>query len=96
MYETDLLASVYVPLLPINQSLINDIVVLLYLRLILLMHLFSFLLFISRKLQLSSVFIILFLCPVPNLVQSRGVSPRRRHCGAGVNVTKLGPLTYTM
>ncbi|KAK2174042.1 hypothetical protein NP493_828g00005 [Ridgeia piscesae] len=34
-----------------------------------------FLVFISRKLQLSSIIRILFLCPVPNQLQSRGVSP---------------------
>ena len=34
-----------------------------------------FLVFISRKLQLSSIVRILFLCPVPNQLQSRGVSP---------------------
>ena len=32
------------------------------------------LVFISRKLQLSSIVRILFLCPVPNQLQSRGVS----------------------
>ena len=34
------------------------------------------LVFISRKLELSSIFRILFLCPVPHQLQSRGVSPR--------------------
>ena len=32
-----------------------------------------FIVFISRKLQLSSIVRILFLCPVPNHLQSRGV-----------------------
>ena len=34
-----------------------------------------FLIFISRNLQLSSIVRISFLCPVPNQVQSREVSP---------------------
>ena len=36
-----------------------------------------FLVSTSRKLQLSSIVRILFLCPVPNQLQSRGVSPAR-------------------
>ena len=37
---------------------------------------FIFLVFINRKQQLSYFVRILFLCPAPNQLQSRGVSPR--------------------